>query len=278
MELSQIIDITLQAWQEFALWLLGFFVLFSLLARITPCNPGQPILRSDALTDVLYGLVIPFFTRFVHILYLAIGLYIISFGNPPKDIGAYLENGRGFLGSLPLWLQSAIIFLVSDFLLYWTHRWFHSRKMWKYHAIHHSPVHVDWLSTFRFHPLNTWLSFTLVDSCMLLAGFSPAAIGLMAGFNIIYSAMVHANLNWTFGPLRYVFASPVFHRWHHTSQEEGMDKNFAPTFPLLDIVFGTFYMPEGRVPERYGVSEADIPSSFWGQMMWPLRSPKNKRS
>ena len=106
---------------------------------------------------------------------------------------------------------------------------------------------------------------------MLFLGFSPESVSVMATFNLIYSAMVHANLNWTFGPFKYLFASPVFHRWHHTSQIEGMDKNFAPTFPLLDIVFGTFYMPEGRLPESYGVPGSDIPEGFWGQMAWPFR-------
>ena len=171
---------------------------------------------------------------------------------------------------LPIWLQAATVFIAEDVLLYWLHRGFHSKKFWRWHAIHHSAEQVDWLSTYRFHPVNTWLSFTLVDALMLFAGFSPEAVFLMAGFNMIYSAMVHANLNWTFGPLRYVFASPVFHRWHHTAEEEGMDKNFAPTFPLLDLAFGTFYMPEGKRPQRYGVRGSAIPHGFIAQILWPF--------
>jgi sterol desaturase/sphingolipid hydroxylase (fatty acid hydroxylase superfamily) len=83
--------------------------------------------------------------------------------------------------------------------------------------------------------------------------------------------MVHANLNWTFGPFKYLFSSPVFHRWHHTAQEEGMDKNFAPTFPLLDVMFGTFYMPDGKVPTHYGVPGSDIPDNFLGQISWAFK-------
>lgn len=271
MDMDHFWQTTLQSWLEFGLWIAGLFVVFSVLARITPCNPGQPLVRDDAVTDILYGLIVPIFSRFVRVAYLSLGAYLIFLGHPPQDMAHYFSNGFGPLAALPLWLQAALVFLLSDFILYWMHRWFHSRRMWKYHAIHHSPAHLDWLSTFRFHPVNTWLSFTLVDCAMLLAGFSPAAIGLMAGFNMAYSAMVHANLNWTFGPLRYVFASPVFHRWHHTSQEEGMDKNFAPTFPLLDILFGTFYMPENRLPEKYGVPGSDIPKGFIGQLLWPFR-------
>lgn len=271
MDIQQFINMTLESWADFGLWLVGLFVVFSILSKISPCNPGQPLVRPDALTDVLYGFVIPLFTRFVRIAYLATGMYILFLGAPPKDILSYIENGFGPVAALPLWLQSAIVFVVSDFLLYWAHRWFHTAKMWKFHAIHHSTKQLDWLSTFRFHPINTWLSFTLVDTIMLLAGFSFASITLMASFNMAYSAMVHANLNWAFGPFRYIFASPVFHRWHHTAQEEGMDKNFAPTFPLLDLAFGTFYMPEGKLPEIYGVPGSDIPDGFAGQILWPLR-------
>src|SRR5262249_57144412 len=107
-----------------------------------------------------------------------------------------------------------------------------------------------------------------------LLGFSPAALLVLAPFNTVYSAMVHANLRWTFGPLRYVFASPVFHRWHHTTLAEGRDRNFAPTFPFLDLLFGTFYMPPGRLPEEFGSGAADFPEDFWGQFIHPFRRAK----
>jgi hypothetical protein len=90
--------------------------------------------------------------------------------------------------------------------------------------------------------------------------------------------MVHANLNWTFGPLRYFFASPVFHRWHHTMLEEGRDKNFASTFPLLDVLFDTFYMPAGKLPEEFGTGAPDFPEHFWGQMIHPFRIKRKQPS
>jgi sterol desaturase/sphingolipid hydroxylase (fatty acid hydroxylase superfamily) len=271
------LDTIINAWLELGLWLMGLAVVFSALSRITPCNPDQPMLRKDLLTDIAYSFIVPILGRFVRLLYIGFGVYLFFRSVAPTTLEDYMVHGFGPLAQMPIWLQAAIIFLVSDFLLYWTHRWFHMQNMWPFHAIHHSPQHVDWLSTYRFHPVNVWLSFTLVDSIMLLIGFSPAAVGLMAGFNTAYSAMVHANLNWTFGPFRYVFASPVFHRWHHTAQIEGMDKNFAPTFPLLDIVFGTFYMPEACVPEHYGVSGSDIPHGFASQMIWPFKEIARQR-
>ncbi len=103
-------------------------------------------------------------------------------------------------------------------------------------------------------------------------GFAPAAFALLVPFNRIYAGLVHANLNWTFGPFKYVLASPVFHRWHHTSEAEGMDKNFAPTFPFLDLMFGTFYMPEGKLPTKFGIAGGDkIANSFIGQTLYPFK-------
>ena len=49
------------------------------------------------------------------------------------------------------------------------------------------------------------------------------------------------------GVLALVLASPAFHRRHHTTQAEGLDKNFAGLFPLFDLAFGTLY-PEYTGP------------------------------
>lgn len=259
----------LKIWDQFG-YLFYYFIIFSVLATIMPCNKGQPLIRKGMVTDLLYGIIVPIFSQFIFIIYLSIGFGIFLYDTPPDKLSEYFRNGHGYLATLPLWMQAAMVFLLSDIFLYWTHRFFHSPKMWRWHAIHHSSKFVDWLSTYRFHPINLWLSFTLVNAVMLLLGFSPDSIAIMGGFNMAYSFMVHANLNWTFGPFRYLFASPVFHRWHHTTQKEGLNKNFAPTIPLLDIMFGTFYMPEGKLPEHYGIDGVNISESFIPQLIWPF--------
>lgn len=257
-----------------AIVMIPALVIFSILAKISPCNPEQPLLRKDMVTDLLYRIVVPFTSRFVSLAFLTIGFGILFHGRNMEEVFNDISDGYGYLGSLPLWAQAAAVFIISDFLLYWLHRFFHTTTLWKWHAIHHSSKTVDWLSTHRFHPVNVWLSFTLVDSLMILIGFSPESIGIMGLFNAFYSYMVHANLNWTFGKFRYLFASPVFHRWHHSCDKEAQDKNFAPTFPLLDIMFGTFYMPEGKLPQNYGVYGMDVPESFIEQLFLPFKRQK----
>ncbi|NBO18228.1 MAG: sterol desaturase family protein [Proteobacteria bacterium] len=268
--LSQVMQAALGFWQYMLGWVLGFALLFGILERITPCNRGQHMPLGAFLTDMLYCFIIPLFTRVITAIYTGVGVALLFRGVPDDEILSTIMHGYGPLGQLPVWLQAAIIFIASDIILYWTHRMFHTSRFWPFHAVHHSSSQVSWHSTYRFHPVNTWLSFTLVDSLMLFCGFSLEAVTLMGGVNTVYSAMVHANLNWTFGPFRTIFASPVFHRWHHTAQAEGMDKNFAPTFPLLDIFFGTYYMPD-YLPQQYGIDGAPVPEGFFKQLVYPFR-------
>ena len=103
---------------------------------------------------------------------------------------------------------------------------------------------------------------------MAVAGIAPV-LTLMA-------ILVHANLDWDWGPLRAVVASPRFHRWHHTDEANARDKNFAGLLPLWDILFGTYYMPKDRVPEQFGTASA-VPAGLVGQMLYPFRHDRSQR-
>jgi sterol desaturase/sphingolipid hydroxylase (fatty acid hydroxylase superfamily)/DNA-binding beta-propeller fold protein YncE len=250
-------------WLAALAWLAGLAVAFGVLVRLMPCNPGMywwKDLRAVA-ADFMYWFVVPLFARLGRTLLLIAAVALLFGGREPHPLP---------VGRLPLWLQCVAVLLTQDVLLYWIHRAFHGRLAWKFHAVHHSPKVLDWMSAVRFHPVNYLLEFAAADVAVLLLGFSPQALLALVPFNMVYSTMVHANLNWTFGPLRYVFASPVFHRWHHTTLTEGRDKNFASTFPFLDVVFGTFHMPPGRLPEQFGTGENDVPEGFWGQLIYPF--------
>jgi sterol desaturase/sphingolipid hydroxylase (fatty acid hydroxylase superfamily) len=245
-------------------WVAGLGLAFALLARMMPCNRGMYWWKDfhAVAADFMYWFVVPLLLRQIRTVMLIAGLVIFFGGHEPD-----LLPVKG----LPLWAQCVFILLIQDVMLYWIHRAFHTSAGWKFHAIHHSPRVLDWVSTMRSHPVNYVLEFTLADVAVLLMGFSPAALAILTPINTVISAMVHANLNWTFGPLRYVVASPVFHRWHHTTEAEGLNKNFASTFPVLDLVFGTFYMPAGKRPDHYGTGDPDFPQDFLGQLLYPFR-------
>ena len=245
-------------------WMAGLAIAFGLLAKLMPCNRGMHWWTdlNAAGTDMLYWFAMPVVLRSCRTWLLSAALMLLFSGATP---------GFDAIRTWPIWLQCVGILIVQDVLLYWIHRAFHTRLAWSFHAVHHSPQTLDWRSATRFHLVNQLLSFVLADVIVLLLGFSTEALLTLVPFNIVYSSMVHANLNWTFGPLRYLFASPVFHRWHHVAEGEGIDKNFASTFPILDVVFGTFYMPPNQLPERFGNGEPDFPDDFFGQLIHPFR-------
>lgn len=247
------------------------FFIFYLLERRWPGVPGARTFRRGYTVDMAYWLLGPVVYGFLAGLLIAVGLIVLEQGDA-EVILTISREGRKGVATLPLWLQILLILLLSDIIQYWLHRGFHGSSLWKYHAVHHSSTELDWLSATRFHPVNHIISFTLVLVLMILLGFSPLAFLVLAPFNVIYSAFVHANLNWSLGPLKYVVATPVFHRWHHTLAHEAQGRNFAPTFPFLDILFGTFYMPREKQPQHFGIAPDNMPETLWGQLMYPFKA------
>ncbi len=247
-----------------------FFGVFSLLSILWPDVRNQSPWRRDSLTDVVYWLFPPVVYSALHDA--AVTTALVRWWHlDATGIERFLRFGNPRVAGLPFAVQALLILFVSDFLQYWLHRMFHTSWWWKFHAVHHSSEEVDWLSSARFHPVNFVVSFTTVSVVMTLVGFSPEVFVALSFFNAFYSAFVHANLSWTFGPLRYVLASPAFHRRHHDLNVAARNTNFAPTFPFLDLVFGTFSMPADASPVEFGVAEGDVPDDFIGQLSYPFR-------
>src|SRR3954454_19096359 len=262
LEFFSVIEIAGQTLLKIVPITVGIALVFTALSYWSACNPGRPWWhKREIITDLLYWFLIPLMARFVRIGLLVLGAALVFDIHGADALIAFYMYGHGPLSELPLWVQVVIFLLASDFLLYWIHRGFHGGKLWKYHAVHHSSQDLEWISAARFHPVNIFLGTVAVDVTLLLAGISPEVMVVVGPFTIAYSAFVHANLNWTLGPLKYVLASPVFHRWHHTAADAGGEKNFASTFPVLDLMFGTFYMPARELPKAYGIAEREFPES-----------------
>ncbi len=252
-------------------YLAGAAVVFAVLSRISPCNAGRGWWRKRGLlTDLGYWLLIPILARYARIGFTVLFTVALLGLTSGEAIAGFYAHGHGPLAALPLWAQIALYLLVSDFLLYWIHRAFHGTALWKFHAVHHSSQDLEWISAARFHPINIIFGTTLVDVLALVAGIKPDVFFFLMPFTTLSSVFVHANLDWTLGPLKYVLVSPVFHRWHHTLPGEGGNRNFATNFAFFDLLFGTFHLPAGRLPQRYGIVERDMPEGLGMQVLYPL--------
>lgn len=188
-----------------------------------------------------------------------------------RELDVTSAAGWGAVGRQPLWLQALEAVVLCDFIFYWLHRVFHTTRLWPVHAVHHSPEHLDWLSAMRFHPVNDVVSRVCQAVPLVLLGFAPVAVLAAVPVIVVFVVVTHADVPWTWGPLKHVFVSPVYHHWHHSSEPEALDTNFAGVLVLWDWLFGTKYLPADRLPAVYGVAGERTPTGFLGLLAYPFR-------
>lgn len=248
-------------------------LLFWVLEKLWPEDREQsPWHRRDALQDVIWWFL-SYGTLFLATIGAAI-LAIVLLQVIPAPHPLLPQIVRQ-----PVWLQSFETVLVVDFISYWIHRLFHNnRVLWPFHAIHHSSEKLNWLSSSRAHPVDIILRHWVSVALLYLLGFSGKFLVPFSVFLVIYPLVLHANLSWRFGPLRYIFVSPAFHRWHHTAQENGLNKNFSGIFAFFDYLFGTAYLPEYQ-PTWYGIyrKSGRMPQTVLAQLLYPFHQMSRRR-
>jgi sterol desaturase/sphingolipid hydroxylase (fatty acid hydroxylase superfamily) len=176
---------------------------------------------------------------------------------------------------LPMWARMIAAMVVGEIGFYWGHRWSHEIPLlWRFHAVHHSAVHINFLVNARGHPVD--MIFTRLCGITLLfatglaspVGPNPTLVPTLVLFiGSLWSFFIHANLRWRLGPFEEIIASPASHHWHHTFEEHN-DHNYSSMLPFVDRLFGTFYLPK-TWPAEYGTS-TPMPDTLIGQLMEPL--------
>ncbi len=246
--------------------LILLFVLVTPFEKIFPRHKGQKIRRPHLGTDMGYALVSPLLGVVAGFIVLIIAILSLAWV-PGLLIRPYVSN-------IPENWMPFVGFILFDFTVYWTHRFYHEIPiLWRFHAIHHSTKHLDWASGFRAHPFDgTILAPAFIF--LIAAGFSPELTGVLAVAQIILGLFLHANVRWRLPLLHKVLITPEFHHWHHTNERDAIWTNYSTFLPIWDIIFGTYYMPRGRRPMEYGVTE-EIPDGIILQLKHPFRGVGN---
>lgn len=239
-------------------------VIFVPLESLFPRHKEQKIIRKNLRTDILHALVGYVFSFALSLLFIMCAWVALT-----PIIPAGLKT---FLFDLPIWVQVIALMVFGDLYYYWAHRTFHKLPLlWRFHAVHHSIEDLDWMAAHRVHPLDTALTNSGVIIIALSFGFNPAALAIHSVIFIWHSFLKHSNVNISWGPLRWIFATPAYHHWHHGNQPDAYDKNFSGQLPLWDLIFGTAIMTEYENPEKYGVDDP-VPDDFIGQLIYPFKN------
>ena len=254
-----------------AVWLLILAIVFIPLERLFPAR-REKLFHPAFLTNLGYYILNGF----------ALSLMLgVPLGLTAWAVHRWVPYHISSFGShLPVWPRVALTMLIGEIGFYWGHRWTHQIPLlWRFHAVHHSAEHVDWLVSTRGHPVD--FVFTRVCGFVPLIvlglfnpllgnGTTPALLLLLLVAGNIWGIFIHANLWWRFGPLEWLIATPAFHHWHHTNDGPAVvNKNYAPMLPWIDWMFGSLYLPPRALPARYGI-DSPMPRNILRQLVEPF--------
>lgn len=157
-----------------------------------------------------------------------------------------------------------------DVNYYWFHRLQHTVPLlWRFHAVHHSIEALNAFNAYHHVSEYIWRIPLLTIPLSLLISVNEPQVLIMGTILGAVGVMAHGNVRVSFGPLRYLFVEPAFHRVHHSIEERHWNRNYSFYFPVLDVLFGSAYFPRrGEIPAT-GVSYLPEPRSLRAYLFPP---------
>ena len=162
------------------------------------------------------------------------------------------------------------VLLLCDVGVYWFHRACHHFDfLWRFHAVHHSAEHLDWVAAHREHPIDGLATQLVCNVPAFALGFPMETLAAVIALRSMWGIFIHSNVRLPLGPLRVLLGSPQLHHWHH-ARLRSTTQNFANLAPWVDVVFGTYHHPKAGEAYPIGLTEP-FPKSWLGQLLHPLR-------
>lgn len=173
------------------------------------------------------------------------------------------------------WVNAFLGLFLFDLFFYWKHRFLHQTKLWPLHAVHHSATRLNFTVGFRGHPVDD--AFTTLVFLTIFHIFLESGTGLyvLLGYSL-YQASLHSNTEISFGPLNRFIVSPAVHKVHHQIGDDCLDKNFASTFSIFDVIFGTYLAPEKAGASDYGIKHGPAFKNTVDLLIKPIRLILNR--
>ena len=267
-------EITNPSWTNYFYWLLALSILVFLIEIILPWRTKQPIFRKGFWLDAFY--ILFNFFLFSLVGYNAISNVGVEVFNDFLAIFG-VENIIAFhVNTLPVWSQLLIMFIIADFIQWNVHRMLHRVPwMWKFHKVHHSVKEMGFAAQFRFHFMETIIYKSIQYIPLAMIGFGIEQFFVIHMLAVFIGHLNHANVNWNYGKLGYIFNNPNMHIWHHAKELPPNHKygmNYGLSLSIWDYLFGTAYVPEsGRNIEIGFSGDENFPKDFKNQLTYPFK-------
>jgi sterol desaturase/sphingolipid hydroxylase (fatty acid hydroxylase superfamily) len=247
-----------------------FFVLGFIVEAIVSAEESHASLRFN----LVYAVLIEAFNVSAGVLLLSgLNSVISKVSTKPLLAGGFSDKGNVGLAIL---IAMSVLF-VKDFFTYWCHRLQHTKWLWPEHLLHHSDEHVNVTTALRHHWMEGAVQtvFVVFPMALLMKPTVITVTGILVAVRA-FDYFIHLNARISLGSF---LVSPQSHRIHHSRLPQHSDKNFAAVFPIIDILFGTWFPPE-KEPPPTGVSEPVnpvyaatlLPFSSWWRMTKVARS------
>jgi len=253
-------------------WLLVVSLFCWILERLAPWRAEQKAFRRQIGQDFFW---LVFNGHYAGVAIAFISSWLIQQLNPwfGKWNVPSPESIR-LLADSPLWVQFFVFLFLKDFLEYIVHNLLHRLPiLWEFHKLHHSIEELDWIGNMRFHWMEIVVYKSLTFLPLVMLGVNGNVILWIAIVSTLIGHLNHSNLNFNWGPLRYVINSPRMHVWHHDVILRGQHgKNFGVVFCLWDWLFGTAYLPADRTqPDKLGFENMEkFPRALLPRLLYPL--------
>jgi len=219
-------------------------LLFVPLERLLPLHRDQTAARPGLGVDLLHLFASGFLIR-TGATAITVVLSIGAASIVPDEV-------RELVRGQPVWAQFIELLLLSDLCFYIAHRTVHAvPSLWRFHAVHHSSKQLDWLATYRVHPLDQIFNSAVIALPAIALGFAPLALLIYAFLYRWHSMLLHSNIKIELGLLGWLVATPRFHHWHHANEPKAFNKNFGGQLSIWDRLFRSAY-DEDSLPTDYG--------------------------
>ena len=244
-----------------AVLVVAFVVVAFMAEHLLPYDAAFNQPQNDRSRDFIHGLVNE-------------GSSVVGLVLLPSVAGA-VPNAGLWPAGWPLWQQTILAVLLADIGITLVHYASHRvGALWRLHAVHHSVRRMYGLNGLMKHPLHQFLETLGGVAPLLLLGVPHQILQLLVVAVALQLLLQHSNVAYFTGPLKYVFAVNVVHRFHHLNSAKEGDVNFGLFTSLTDRLLGTaFYDADRRIGRGdLGIEgEINYPTGYLDQLIQPFR-------